>query len=155
MAFAAGQRLTAQVLNSTFPESVSNTQGTAGTFTSLTYVETMSGGTACGVVFVAPASGKVMVFNTTSLDNSIATGRTLCSFIIRNGGTIGSGTTFLDPADAGAVVSLGADDLTSSRAYPVTGLAPGATYNIRQQFRVNVASTGTTSQKNLSVVPVV
>lgn len=132
---------------------VTNTQNTLGTTTSLTYVETLTGASPAQLIFVAPASGKVLVVNAAFVDNT-TTPRSYCSWIIRNGGTIGSGTTFLDGGDTKALSNVGVDDLSCSRTSLVTGLSPGSSYNIRQQFKVSSASTGQYQNRELAVLPV-
>jgi hypothetical protein len=131
---------------------VSSFADTSGTTTSTTFTETLTGGTACATTFVAPQSGKVIVHNSAFIDNN-ATGRSYCSWIIRNGGTIGSGTTFLDGDEAKSIACLGTDDVEAGRATLVTGLTAGATYNIRQRFKVSAGTTGTFQYKELIVEP--
>ncbi len=155
MAFVAGMRLTADLLNDTFPEEESDTQNTSGTTTSSTYTATLTGGTACGLTFVAPRSGKVLVTTTADIRNS-TTGRSYCSWIIKTGATIGSGTTFLDGGDNAAASVVGTSGVMSEKTYEVTGLTPGSTYNVRQQFRNNAGGqTGTFERKSLVVQPVI
>lgn len=142
-------------LNALFATGVtlSNSQATAATTTSLTYTETLTGGAACSVIFVAPASGKVIVHNSGTARNS-TTARSTISWIIRNGGTVGAGTTFLDGGDNFAVSVVGAEEMMVGRAVLVTGLSSGSTYNIRQQFKNSSASTGTFDRKHLIVQPI-
>jgi hypothetical protein len=157
MAFSAGTRLTATLLNNTFPATNSSTQNTAGTIgtSQTTYTETLTAGTACSLTFVAPLSGSVIIHNSAFVDNS-STIRAYCSWIIRSGSTIGSGTTFLDGGDGVALSNIGADDVSATRSHRVTGLTPGSTYNIRQQFRSSTTGTTSTfSNKQLVVQPVV
>ncbi len=129
------------------------TQDTAGTTTSSTYVESLTGGTPCSFAFVAPPSGKVLVLNSGFVDNS-STGRSHQSWIIRTGSTIGSGTTFLNAGDEKSLANLGPDDVTATRTTLVTGLTPGASYNIRQQFKTSSGTTGNFQWKELVVMPV-
>jgi hypothetical protein len=148
MAFA-GQRLTANVLG----VAVSSTESALGSTTSTSYTATLTGGTACGVAFVAPASGTVIVHNSGLIDNS-GTLRTYCTFRIRTGGTIGSGTDVVAALDANSIANVGVDDVTEGRSIMVTGLTPGATYNCQQLFKVSAASTGTFVSKHLAIQPV-
>lgn len=154
MAFAAGQRLTAQLLNDTFGVTVTDVQTTAGTTTSTSYTNTLAGGTACGVVFTAPKSGAVVVHNSAFLDNS-TTGRNYLAFDIRTGSTIGSGTSFRAASDADMVASLGSNDMTMGRSVLVTGLTPGAIYNCQQAFKTSSGTTASYSWKQLVVQPVI
>lgn len=142
MAFAGGQHLTAALLNSVLGTTVGDTQDTTGNRAATTYSATLSAGSACGVVFIAPASGAVLVHNTALLENS-TTGRSHCSVRIGTGGTIGSGTPFLVAADENGIAMQSgdaADDATLSKTLLVTGLTPGATYNAQQQFRATAGS---------------
>lgn len=150
--FAAGQRLTAQLLNAAFTEAVTDVQATSGTTTSTTYTATLTGGTACGVVFVAPTSGKVNVHNSAFIDNS-TTPRSLVTFRIRTGSSIGSGSDVVAALDVNAIGAVNVDDTTYGKTVTVTGLTPGATYNCQQLFKVSSASMGTFQQKQLSVTP--
>jgi hypothetical protein len=156
MAFAAGQFLTASLLNSTFPPSGSDTQNTLGSTTATAFTATLSGGTACGFAFTAPLSGVVMVYNSSVVDNSDAAQRSYCTFRIRTGGTIGSGTDFWAAADASAIYNLGTADNSYGRAIRVPGLTAGATYNVQQLFRSAVGTaTATFLNKHLAVLPVI
>lgn len=132
---------------------LNSVQNTSGTTTSTSYTETLTGGTACSLVFVAPPSGKVIVHNSSSGRNS-TTARVYVSWIIRTGGSVGSGSTFLDAGDNGAITVVGTSEIMVGRANLVTGLTAGNTYNIRQRFRNSSASTGTFDRKELIVAPV-
>ncbi|HEV7651328.1 MAG TPA: hypothetical protein VGP26_24525 [Actinophytocola sp.] len=158
MAFGSGARLTAGLLNGTFPPSSSDTQVTLGSTTSTSFVETLTGGTACSFTFVAPLSGAVIVNNSGLVDqNTSTTARGYLGWIIREGGSIGSGTTFLAATDDDCVTNIGLDDISAGRARRVTGLTAGGIYNIRQRFRTSAAAgTGAVFVgKHLAVVPVV
>jgi hypothetical protein len=153
VALAAGQRLTAALLNGLFGTSASDSQPTQGTTTSTSYTATLTGGTACGVAFVAPASGKVTVHSSATLLNS-TTGLSYVSFEIRAGGSIGSGTLFLAASDANAVQHVSTSVENQGKGIQVTGLVPGAVYNCRQMFKVGTAATTSTfNNKHLSVNP--
>ncbi len=141
------------ILAADFPAAVSDTQDTSGTTTSTTYTATLTGGVACGVVFVAPTSGRVTVLNSSRIINNGANA-TYCGFSLRTGGTIGSGTVVMAEGDNRAIGHEQAtntlDRMTVSQL--VTGLTPGATYNVQQLFRA-VAGTGSFANKHLSVIP--
>jgi hypothetical protein len=156
MAFAAGQFLTASLLNNTFPVSVSDTQNTLGTTIATAFTATLTGGTACGFAFTAPLSGVVMVYNNSVVDNSDAAQRSYCTFRLRTGGTVGSGTDVVAALDANAIYNLGTADNSYGRATRVPGLTAGATYNLQQLFRsANAAATATFLNKHLAVLPVI
>jgi hypothetical protein len=120
--------------------------------TSTSFTETMTGGTVLGFSFTAPPSGQVWVHNTAFVDNT-GTARSYQSWIIRNGSTVGSGTTFQDAGDEKSLTNLGADDVSATRTRLVTGLTPGNSYNIRHQYRVS-GSTGQFLWRELIVEPV-
>lgn len=153
MAFSAGARLTATLLNNTFPASASDTQDTQGTTTSLNYTATLTGGTACGCTFVAPLSGVVLIINSLGFVDNSTTPRSYCTFRIRTGSTIGSGSDVVAALDANAAAAVNVDDKSQNRVIRVPGLTPGATYNVQQLFKVSSASTGTFASKHLAVVP--
>lgn len=130
--------------------SMNSRQDTSGTTTSGVFTATLSGGTVCSGTFVAPASGSVDVWNTAQLGNSDTTDLAICSFEVREGGVVGSGTIVF-----GAEVATGIYSGTTKRGSaitPVTGLIPGGTYNIRQMCVVT-GDTGTFANKQLSVRP--
>lgn len=155
MALAAGQRLTASLLNNVLGVTVSDTQNALANIAATGYSETFTtSNTPAAVVFVAPTSGKVMVHSSAYLDQSSATARTYLSWIIRTGGSIGSGTVFLFAGDAQAISNLNTDDITVGRGYLISGLTPLATYNIRQAGRVT-SGTGEFQNRHLVVEPVV
>lgn len=137
-----------------FPDLATDTQDASGTSTATSYSTVLTGGTACGVTFVAPTSGKVNIHNTGQAVNSTAANSARIGHTLRTGGSIGSGTVVQAADDARALTVVGTDPMAATRITPITGLTPGATYNVQQAFRVS-AGTGTYSNKSLSVVPVV
>lgn len=140
-------------LNPPAPVTVSAEQATAGTTTSASYVETLTGGTACAFTFIAPPSGKVLAVNTGQLDNSSTAQTSLMSFVIRTGGTIGSGSTFFAASDDDALRNIGTNESQYSHVRVIEGLTPGDTYNIRQAFRGSGGTIATFSRKRLAVIP--
>lgn len=152
--FLAGAILTAQTLNDAFTDSQSDAQDTLGSTTSTGFTATLTGGTACGVAFVAPTSGIVMIFNNSFVENS-GTARSYCNIRVRTGSSIGSGSDVLASTDETSIAIQGSagDDAAMGRAFRITGLTPGQSYNVQQLFRVS-GSTGTFAWKRLSVVPV-
>lgn len=135
MAFVAGQILTAQMLNDTFGVAVNSIQNTVGSTTATSYTATLTGGTTCSVVFVAPLSGAVLIVNTCGITASSSTQAAYCTFEIRRGGTPGSGTILLAASDDYFVASSGSLTEEASRVSLITGLTPGTIYNCRQLFR--------------------
>lgn len=155
MALAGGTRLTASLLNGLFGEAQSDTQNAVAHLTSTSYIETgwTDSDTAAALTFIAPASGKVIVHNSAFVDNSTS-GRTFLSWIIRTGAVIGSGVTFFAVSDVHAIENVNVNDITAGRAYEVTGLTPGDSYNIRQSGRVTTG-VGEFQYRHLLVQPVI
>lgn len=156
MAFTAGSKLTATLLNNTWPATVSNRQNTVGSITSTGYTATLSGGTACGVAFTAPLSGKVRIhfatagFNSGANDNKSAVR-------VRTGSSVGSGTVVFGSTDADLdndmILYTGSATYRISGFTEVTGLTPGSSYNAQMLHRVS-AGTGSFLFKFLQVAPI-
>jgi hypothetical protein len=128
-------------------------QNTSGTTTSTTYTSTLSGvgATACGVTFVAPYSGKVVVHNGCKLSNSSSSNFAALAFHVRTGASIGSGSDVLLAADSFAFSHTGVSAMRGGApAKLVSGLTPGNSYNVVQEFRVD-GGTGTFVDKYLLV----
>lgn len=134
-----------------FTAAVIDTQATSGTTTSTSYTATLTGGTACGTAFTAPTSGKVTVHNVCQISNS-GGNDTWCGWVLRTGSAVGSGTTVsgYSADDSRALLHNGTTVERNGSTLLVTGLTPGAAYNVQQQFRV-AAGTGTFANKTLSV----
>lgn len=131
-----------------------DTQNTSGTTTSTSFTVTLSGGTACGIAFVAPNSGKVWIHNAANMFNSGAA-HCVTGFRVRTGGVIGSGTDVTVAADSNSLVAGGAGGVADRHGVPYLqqGLTPGSTYNVQQLFHVD-GGTGTFNNKFLGVDPV-
>lgn len=159
--YVALQELTADELNIDFNDldarlddaesltTVEDVEATNGTTTSVTYTATLTGGTACGIAFVAPPSGKVLILNNSRIFNSGAN-HSLCSIHVRTGATIGSGTDVLAAADSHAIAYFGSNDDRRGGSILVSGLTPGNDYNVQQSFKVT-GGTGNFSNKTLIV----
>lgn len=148
MSINAGTKVTATHLYGP----TASTQATSGTTTSTSYTATLTGGTACSAVFTAPASGAVIVHNSTDFFTS-TTSFVYCTVEVRAGGVVGSGTVFSAAGDGEAVKhQTNVQTFGFGRSRLITGLTPGATYNIRQMFRVS-AGTGTYLNKHMIVEP--
>lgn len=126
----------------------SQIQNVAGTTTSTTYTATLSVGTACGLAFTAPASGKVLITHNCEVSNS-ASGFSLATIRVGTGASIGAGTVVIAAADEEAVFASGLS-VRASTSRLVTGLTAGSPYNVQEQFRVT-AGTGTFQRKSLIV----
>lgn len=133
-------------------EAKTDVQTAAGTTTSGTYTRTFTGATACSVVFTAPPSGKVLIMNNSQLDNS-STQTSLISWELRTGTTVGSGSVITGASDDRALRSIGTNEIQIGDSYLVTGLQPGADYNVEQQIRGSGGTTATFSRRRLIVQP--
>jgi len=133
------------------PPTITDTEATSGTTTSTTFVETLTGGTTCAVVFTAPTSGRVLVHSNVRISNSGAN-EGFAGFVVRTGATPGSGTVVLAAADALAILHNGTTAQRAGISELVSGLTAGDSYNVQQAFRVG-AGTGTFRDKTLTVVP--
>lgn len=151
MSTRAGGKLTV----ADFGVTLSDTENTLGTTTSTSYTATLTGGTACGIAFVAPPSGAVLIHNSSVCDNDSTAQRSYCTFRVRTGTTIGSGSDVVAAADANAIYNLGTADNCYGRAIHITGLSPGGDYNVQQLFKTsNAANVATFLSKHLIVQPV-
>lgn len=134
--------------------------------TGITSTSFIAGSPVCGLVFVAPPSGKVWVkvygFLTVTLGaNSL--GRGELGWELREGSVIGSGSVVvaastnlerLISAAVGSTTGL-INQASGGDAYLVTGLTPGADYNVRTMHRTNNAvHVVVVSERRLSVEPV-
>lgn len=129
-----------------------DSQTTVGTTTSTTYTATIPGGTACGIAFIAPPTGKVLIDNVTQIQAT--GGNSFCTVRVRTGGTVGSGTDVLAAGDDDAVIVNTAGSLhRSSATVPVAGLTAGSTYNAQQLFRNDAGANCTVTRKKLIVAP--
>lgn len=127
-----------------------DTQDAIGTTTSTAYTSTLTGGVACGLAFVAPASGKVVVHNSMYAFSNTAN-FIFMTIRVRTGGVIGAGVDVVPESDFRANVVQQLNAQTRSRL--VSGLTPGNVYNVQQRFRVDGATTGQWSAKDLIVQP--
>ena len=130
-----------------------SSQPTSGSTTSTSYTTTLTGGTACGVAFVVPPSGAVMITNELQLSASAGAGLfSLCTIRVCTGAVVGSGTAIVTAQDANAVqVSQNTAGATGMRRTYVSGLTSGNSYNVQQWFKVIGANTMNTLNKELYV----
>jgi hypothetical protein len=153
VAFSAGQRFTASLLNLTLGASVAETQTDIATLTSTSYTEGFVGGAEPRFAFVAPVSGSVIVHNSSWLDSD-GNSRTFLGFNIREGDRVQQGSMFLAATEANSISNVTIQDITAGRSILITGLTPGDTYNISQTGKVS-AGTGEYQDRHLAVQPVV
>lgn len=125
---------------------------TARTTTSITFTATISGATPeMGVAFVAPTSGKVLIIWTAGMSNSSPPNISQISPQVRQGAVVNTGTVVLAADAARSTLTT-----TSSRHagnYVLTGLTPGASYNVTMTHRSFNAGTSSFDNRELTVVP--
>jgi hypothetical protein len=115
------------------------------------------------IVFVAPPSGIVLVMAHFVLGLALSANaiRTVNGSIeVREGAVVGSGTVVLSPSDnisvqARSAVSGDTAGVGATTHQLLTGLTPGASYNVRTMVRVStVASTTAVDYyRSLTVIP--
>lgn len=135
------------------------------TQTSITSATFAAGSPVCGIAFVAPPSGKVWVTVSGGVIATLTAGATRrieLSWELREGSTVGSGSV-ITAADLGralaAEVGATSGDVAGvhgSHRTQVSGLTPGAAYNVRTMHRANIGNsvTGTIRARKLAVEPV-
>lgn len=151
MALAAGQKLRASDLAT---PSASGVQTDSGTCASATYTGTRTGtSNIAGTAFTAPNSGNIMVLWAAGI--SITTGGfVLVSFQVAVGLVVGSGTVVQAPSDNIQVQGTATSETSEATFYPVTGLTPGAAYNIQLMYRIGGGATNSTiNRPRVSVMP--
>jgi hypothetical protein len=109
-------------------------------------------GTTCGVTFIGPTTGRVLIEWRAFIDNDTAGAHTLIAPEVREGSTIGSGDVVLSPSDEISLQHEGQNQLRMGMFYPLDGLTPGANYNVRLMHRVT-AGTGTLDDREVMVTP--
>lgn len=120
----------------------------APTTTSTSYTQI---GTACGTAFVAPSTGKVRFDFFAEMKVTTLGDSGLVSIEVREGAVVGSGTVVLNPQGDGQLVQNQTTGLvTTSCFHTISGLTPGADYNVRLLCRVS-AGTLTLSRRGVSV----
>lgn len=95
------------------------------------------GTSTCSTTFVAPDSGSIYVTVAGHIEQNTSGGFAYMSYEIRTGAVVGSGSvvqaavTDYGVGIGGIATALTADRISASREKLITGLTPGATYNIR------------------------
>lgn len=137
--------------------SVEDTQNGAMSGTDVGYVSTMNvtAGTVCGVAFVAPPSGKVLINWRAGADNTTAAGVAFCSIYIKNGAVVDAGTNVQVPSDSIAIQHEGTSSSRQGTFDLVTGLTGGNSYNVTLYQKSSAAgNTAAFADRSVSVVPV-
>src|SRR5690606_2822805 len=141
------------------PPTVSDSQTGLFTFTSTTYGVSVTSGTYadCGVAFVAPTTGRVLVKLAGYVRSSAANSAALVAPVIREGATVGSGTVVVSGSDLNSIQVSGSGSNTDGHRVGaealIEGLTPGAIYNVRLEHRVSGSTTGTVTRRTVIVAP--
>lgn len=119
------------------------------------------GATPCGVAFVAPTSGQVLILWGARFESNTNSVRACISISVRTGGTVGSGTVVSGTDDDNALetpqdATGGANTRTQgSRHRRVTGLTAGDTYNVQLEHKMLSAGNGDIFSRDVDVLPIV
>jgi hypothetical protein len=132
--------------------SVTNTDATSRTTSSITYTTTLSPANICGTAFTAPPSGKIVIHWSSQLSNSSGPNVAECSPAVRTGSTVGSGTSVHAAAVTNAITAIANTQAGSSVL--VTGLTAGSSYNVALEHRAFSAGTATFANRVVTVVPI-
>jgi len=122
--------------------------------TSTTFI---AGSPVCGTAFTAPATGKVYITVSGHLQGNNAGSYCYLGFEVRNGAVVGSGTV-VTAADQDVAVAAGQSAAAiartgGSREALITGLTPGASYNVQTMHKV-IGTQGTVHARAVLVKPV-
>jgi hypothetical protein len=137
-----------------FPPTVDDSQAGSYTVTSTTLGITTSGGTYvdCGVAFVAPTTGRILIHHAADLSNASAGDFVLVDIVVREGSTVGSGTAFFTGSGPTAIYTTSGSRHRWGVENMLEGLTPYDTYNVRLEHRVT-AGTGTILRRTVIVKP--
>ncbi|GAB3472004.1 hypothetical protein [Actinophytocola sediminis] len=109
---------------------------TPGSVATSAYTPNRSAGSPVRGAFVAAPSGMARVSFRARVRNDLNSSSTmLVAFIIRHGATPGSGTTFQDADDNVSIQHTGLTDLSAGNVDLVSGLTPGASYNVELVYK--------------------
>lgn len=136
------------------PPTVGNTQAGQYTFTITAFGVATTGGTYadCGVAFLAPTTGRVIIHLAAHALNSTTAG-TQVAPVVRTGGTVGTGSVVLAASVDNMVQVQGTSGHRFGSHVLVSGLTAGDTYNVRLEHQVSAASTGTVLRRSVTVTP--
>lgn len=136
------------------PPTVDDSQAGSYTVTSTTLGVATSGGTYvdCGIAFTAPTTGRVTIFHSADLSNASGGDFCLVDIVVREGGTVGAGTSFFTGSGPTAIYTTSGTRHRWGTANLLDGLTPGDTYNVRLEHRVT-AGTGTILRRTVIVAP--
>lgn len=160
-AIASGGRQDPAAINAAAnagPPTVSYEMATLGSTTSVTYTATITGSSVAGGTFVCPPSGRVMVLWGTGMFHNTLGSSGWCSWEIRAGASVGSGTVVVAADDSRAVRMKVAHATNNDQQwgwhYPVlSGLTASSTYNIRHMFKNEGSGTLSIVRQRITVTP--
>jgi hypothetical protein len=124
--------------------------------TSTTFVV---GSPQVGTSFVAPLSGIVFVTVDAHLEENTNGNAAYCGFELRSGGTVGSGTVIVAASTdwsvgtSNSVAAGGAARVNGMKRRLITGLTPGATYNVRTMHLTTPAGSVDVFFRAITVEP--
>lgn len=121
--------------------------------TGITSTSFVAGSPVCGVAFIAPTTGRVLVMWGGELDHNTAGRETYLSFEVREGSVVGSGTVVYAADDSWSASNQGVNNCGAGVMHDVPDLTPGATYNVRLMHRVTVGGNGAVTRREVSVQP--
>lgn len=136
-------------------ESVSVASTVVDTFTTTSLVYVVTGTPTpplCGVTFIAPPSGRILLSFKGQLVNSTAAQFTIIGFELRTGGVLGSGTVVLAGSDDNCLAVQSTSQFQFGTSLLIESLTPGDSYNTQLGHRVT-GGTGTILRRHISVVP--
>lgn len=126
----------------------------------VTSVPFVAGVAPVGLAFTAPPSGQVYVTLSAYFSQVINQQSSFVSFAIRNGSTIGSGTSVLASSGdralvCGDTITTGAPcRLQASRRALIVGLTPGSPFNVQIEMSTTSGGNNTTFYREILVEPV-
>jgi hypothetical protein len=124
------------------------TTDTSAATNNATYSATagFAGATTCGTTFIAPQSGKVNFQWSAEITN--VSSFSLLSIEVREGSTVGSGTVVFAADDNHACRADTTVTVGCHQSKMLTGLTPGAVYNVRTMHRTN-STNGTFGRRKV------
>src|SRR5690606_24846195 len=114
------------------PPAASDAQLDSFSFTHTTYGTGSTSGTYtdCGVAFMAPTTGRVLVILSGEIVNSSATTR--MAPVVREGPVIGSGPEIVPAHDVNSITNQGPNAyILAAQVTLIGNLSPGEVYNVR------------------------
>ncbi|HEX5120366.1 MAG TPA: hypothetical protein VFW65_34725 [Pseudonocardiaceae bacterium] len=160
MTFTAGTKVRASDLNDLADEGsatyeYANLSTTINNLAVITFTAMLDGSSnSCGVAFVAPPSGQVVIRWGANIVSGTTSSTVLTGTAVRQGATIGSGTIVDDVADADCFEVNSTTRVPGQRERQVDGLTAGNSYNARISWRNSGSTTSTANKPWISVTPV-